>query len=68
MVRQMRHFTEADLPKYLTFYWFLSQHYNPIKGCYPPDLLEIYLRMLSKIYHFIFTLLLEDIYVGGKFT
>ena len=51
MVRQMRHITKNELPKYLTFYWFLSLHYNPVKGCYPPDILESYLRMLSKIYH-----------------
>ena len=50
MVRQMRHFTESELPKYMSFYWFLSLHYNPIKGSYPPDLLEIYLRKLSQIY------------------
>ncbi|KAL7072319.1 hypothetical protein ACQ4LE_008399 [Meloidogyne hapla] len=50
MVRQMRHFTVTELPKYMAFYWFLSLHYNPIKGSYPPDLLEIYLRALSQIY------------------
>ena len=49
-VRQMRHLSENELPKYMAFYWFLSLHYNPIKGSYPPDLLEIYLRTLSQIY------------------
>ena len=42
--------SENELPKYMAFYWFLSLHYNPIKCCYPPDLLEIYLRNLSQIY------------------
>jgi len=50
MVRQMRHFTAPDLPEYFSYHWFLSLYYTPIKGCYPPDLLEIYVRMLSQIY------------------
>ena len=54
MVREMRHHLSRDplsLQKYLSYYWFLSIYYNPIKKCYPPDLFEIYLRMLSIVYH-----------------